>query len=373
VIKHMSPDIAKIRKLVRQSKCLQDKMTAKESATWLAIINQEEVVARELYPESCPPLSSSSSLGSGSLLINDCSEYDVEGFEKEQHGFDVEERKPEIVMMHPLASFGVAKMQHFPIKEEVATTVNLEFTRKRKQNNDMNVMVMDRSAGYTCENGQCPHSKMNLGFQDRSSRDNHQMVCPYRDNRLAYGASKFHMGGMKLVVPQQPVQPIDLSGVGVPENGQKMITELMAMYDRNVQSNQTSMVMENQSVSLLQPTVHNHQEHLQFPGNMVEGSFFEDLNIPNRANNNNSSNNQTFFQGNNNNNNVFKFDTADHNNFEAAHNNNNNSSGNRFQLVFDSTPFDMASFDYRDDMSMPGVVGTMDGMQQKQQDVSIWF
>jgi len=328
VIKHMSPDIAKIRKLVRQSKCLQDKMTAKESATWLAIINQEEVVARELYPESCPPLSSSSSLGSGSLLINDCSEYDVEGFEKEQHGFDVEERKPEIVMMHPLASFGVAKMQHFPIKEEVATTVNLEFTRKRKQNNDMNVMVMDRSAGYTCENGQCPHSKMNLGFQDRSSRDNHQMVCPYRDNRLAYGASKFHMGGMKLVVPQQPVQPIDLSGVGVPENGQKMITELMAMYDRNVQSNQTPpTLMENQSMVIDAKAAQNQQ-----------------LNF--------NSGNQMFMQQ-----------------------GTNNGVNNRFQMVFDSTPFDMAAFDYRDDWQ----TGAMEGMgkqqqqQQQQQDVSIWF
>nr|AAP03999.1 EIL3 [Nicotiana tabacum] len=45
VIKHMFPDIAKIRKLVRQSKCLQDKMAAKESATWLAIISQEEALA----------------------------------------------------------------------------------------------------------------------------------------------------------------------------------------------------------------------------------------------------------------------------------------------------------------------------------------
>ena len=98
----------------------------------------------------------------------------------------------------------------------------------------------------------------------------------------------------------------------------------------------------------------------------MEGSFFEDLNIPNRVNN------QMFFQGNNNNS-GFKYDTAHttNNNFEAAH---NNASSNRFQLVFDSPPFDMASFDYRDDMSMPGVVGTMDGMQQqKQQDVSIWF
>ncbi|EFJ10544.1 hypothetical protein SELMODRAFT_16064, partial [Selaginella moellendorffii] len=37
VIKHLSPDIAKIRTLVRSSKCLQDKMTAKESATWIAV------------------------------------------------------------------------------------------------------------------------------------------------------------------------------------------------------------------------------------------------------------------------------------------------------------------------------------------------
>ncbi|KAF3605039.1 hypothetical protein DY000_02049626 [Brassica cretica] len=60
-----------------------------------------------------------------------------------------------------------------------------------------------------------------------------------------------------------------------------------------------------------------------------------------------------------NNNNGFKYDTTHtNNNFEAAH---NNSSSNRFQLVFDSPPLDMASFDYRDDM------------HQKQQDVSTGF
>ncbi|KAJ8528997.1 hypothetical protein K7X08_035832 [Anisodus acutangulus] len=42
VIKHMLPDIAKIRRLVRQSKCLQDKMTAKESSIWLAVLSREE-------------------------------------------------------------------------------------------------------------------------------------------------------------------------------------------------------------------------------------------------------------------------------------------------------------------------------------------
>lgn len=44
VIKHMSPDIAKIRRHVRQSKCLQDKMTAKESAVWLGVLSREEAL-----------------------------------------------------------------------------------------------------------------------------------------------------------------------------------------------------------------------------------------------------------------------------------------------------------------------------------------
>ncbi|KAK4779585.1 hypothetical protein SAY87_015691 [Trapa incisa] len=42
VIKHMSPDITKIRRHIRQSKCLQDKMTAKESAIWSTVLSREE-------------------------------------------------------------------------------------------------------------------------------------------------------------------------------------------------------------------------------------------------------------------------------------------------------------------------------------------
>ncbi|PIN15684.1 hypothetical protein CDL12_11666 [Handroanthus impetiginosus] len=79
VIKHMSPDIAKIRKLVRQSKCLQDKMTAKERATWLAIINREETLLRKLHPNSFLP--SSSADGSGLYVISDTTDYDVERVE----------------------------------------------------------------------------------------------------------------------------------------------------------------------------------------------------------------------------------------------------------------------------------------------------
>lgn len=47
VIKHMSPDIAKIRRLIRQSKCLQDKMTAKESSIWLGVLSREEATIQQ--------------------------------------------------------------------------------------------------------------------------------------------------------------------------------------------------------------------------------------------------------------------------------------------------------------------------------------
>ncbi|XP_074581042.1 protein ETHYLENE-INSENSITIVE 3-like 1a [Curcuma longa] len=78
VVKHMLPDIHKIRRMVMQSRCLQDKMTAKESAAWLAVVKQEE----ETYVKSHPDARFLSSAGSvaGALSFNgSCSEYDVEG------------------------------------------------------------------------------------------------------------------------------------------------------------------------------------------------------------------------------------------------------------------------------------------------------
>ncbi|KAK7334541.1 hypothetical protein VNO80_26300 [Phaseolus coccineus] len=50
VIKHISPDIAKIRNIVRHSRTLQDKLTAKETAIWSAIVKREESFARRSYP-----------------------------------------------------------------------------------------------------------------------------------------------------------------------------------------------------------------------------------------------------------------------------------------------------------------------------------
>ncbi|TKY48350.1 ETHYLENE INSENSITIVE 3 3 protein [Spatholobus suberectus] len=83
VIKHMSPNIAKIRRHVRQSKCLQDKMTAKESAIWLGVLSREEALIRQ--PSSDNGTSGITGMPPGVPVENkqaatsSASNYDVDG------------------------------------------------------------------------------------------------------------------------------------------------------------------------------------------------------------------------------------------------------------------------------------------------------
>ncbi|GMH13266.1 hypothetical protein Nepgr_015107 [Nepenthes gracilis] len=250
VIKHMSPDIAKIRKLVCQSKCLQDKMTAKESATWLAIINQEEAMARKLYPDKCPPPSDD---GSGSLIVIDSSDYDVEGVENELNSFDAQDCK-----LHHTNHFSFripgSKDKFLPlmidpqIKGELVD-VKSSYIKKRKQPSCG--ALMDKEL-YVCEYPQCPYSEYHLGFLDRHSRNNHQLVCPFgvnstqgvggsnfrinNDKQPSFGTSKILPASLtqsELPVPStaQPSSSFGVSRLGLPEDSQKIISELISFFD----------------------------------------------------------------------------------------------------------------------------------------------
>jgi len=84
VIKHMSPNFDKIRNHVRKSKCLQDKMTAKESLIWLGVLQREERLVRsidngvsEITHRSAPEDRNETRIAHSSS-----NEYDVDGFEE---------------------------------------------------------------------------------------------------------------------------------------------------------------------------------------------------------------------------------------------------------------------------------------------------
>ncbi|XP_047971772.1 ETHYLENE INSENSITIVE 3-like 3 protein [Salvia hispanica] len=83
VIKHMSPDIAKVRRLISLSKCLQDKMTAKESSIWLAVLSMEEALIRQPSSENGSSGITEARLkgrgGKKRLSVESDSDYDVDG------------------------------------------------------------------------------------------------------------------------------------------------------------------------------------------------------------------------------------------------------------------------------------------------------
>ncbi|KAL0464220.1 UNVERIFIED_CONTAM: protein ETHYLENE INSENSITIVE 3 [Sesamum latifolium] len=231
----------------------QDKMTAKESATWLSIINQEEALSRKLYPDSCP--ASSLTAGSGSFLISDTSDYDVEAVDDDGN-FEVD-CKP---LDGNLFNFGVSStkdksimLPFGPVKGEIFD-VDSEFTLKRKQT-PVTVEKHTVTNIYTCEFPQCPHSDYRMGFNDRTSRNNHQMNCQFRfgsSERLC--APTYQINNEKRALCSAPSNEtkvstlpmnnaptcVNISDLGIPEDGERMIAELMSFYDNNLQDSSSS-------------------------------------------------------------------------------------------------------------------------------------
>ncbi|XP_060218257.1 ETHYLENE INSENSITIVE 3-like 1 protein [Lycium barbarum] len=251
VIKHISPDIAKIRKLVRQSKCLQDKMTAKESATWLAIINQEDALARKLYPDSYPQ--GCLAVGNGSFFISDASDYDVEGMDNERN--NEMERKPthDINLQNGIMvpKDGIL----MPVKGEIIDLTS-DFTIQKRKQPSFEESVDQKI--YTCEYLHCPYSHYQAGFLDRTSRNNHQISCPFRFNSAQrLGTPKYQINNENNTVfsPPKPAVPsvtgsssVSVSGLGLSEDGQRMISDLITFYDSNFQQNGSSICSGNSEI-----------------------------------------------------------------------------------------------------------------------------
>ncbi|KAI3906488.1 hypothetical protein MKW92_017762 [Papaver armeniacum] len=126
VIKHMSPDFKNVRRLVVQSKCLQNKMTAKETLTWSNIVTQEEALCDHL---------------NDSLINISCSSAMKE---KEE--------------------------------EDDFNSIHSTVTDEEEQQDGVSMIDLI----YTCQNKECPQSVMEFGFANKNTRTDHESVCGYR-------------------------------------------------------------------------------------------------------------------------------------------------------------------------------------------------
>ncbi|KAL6502973.1 hypothetical protein OROHE_024141 [Orobanche hederae] len=145
VIKHMSPDIAKIRRLIRQSKCLQDKMTAKESSIWLGVLSREEGLIRQ--PSSDNGSSGISEVpspkGRGKTKkrarVDSDSGYDVEGFNNVLESVsskDDREIEPPVVQVKPNRHVKDKKREGERMKKRKHTKLNPNSQMGVDVNND---------------------------------------------------------------------------------------------------------------------------------------------------------------------------------------------------------------------------------------------
>ncbi|XP_042459804.1 protein ETHYLENE-INSENSITIVE 3-like 1a [Zingiber officinale] len=222
VIKHMSPDIEKIRRLVRQSKCLQDKMTAKESATWLAVLKQEEEMYMKLHPDACPAPSSG-----------------VVGGVEEGHNGDMDYKV-------------AVETNTFKLG---ANSCTANFVKSEESHIMMDPELEMNQRIYTCENVACPHSNVYHGFLDRNARNSHQYFCKYQNgippgvgkvnNQVQSAENKPSVFTLPSNTQPNPPSigsnhnPIEMSDLGIPSDGQKSINELMDFYENNVNSCKT--------------------------------------------------------------------------------------------------------------------------------------
>ncbi|WOK95916.1 ethylene insensitive-like protein [Canna indica] len=244
VIKHISPDIEKIRQLVRQSKCLQDKMTAKESVIWLGVIKQEEEMYMKLHPDAYFPSTSGNNITGAISFTSSSSEYDVEGAD--------ESRSEDIINLKSHAEASVFDMSCSAMNEKfsrVKEEISIEYFQKRRVDEPQSA-IHQRS--YTCDNVQCPHNDPRHGFLDRNARNHHQYLCKYNTVPQSVGVAlssfqvkenKSQMFSLPLNTQSNPaafvsgLNPVNASDVGIPSDGQKSINHLMSLYDHNLNAN----------------------------------------------------------------------------------------------------------------------------------------
>ncbi|XP_020988508.1 putative ETHYLENE INSENSITIVE 3-like 4 protein [Arachis duranensis] len=170
VIKHMSPDLEKLKRLVTQSKTLQDKMTAKDNATWSKVVSQEEALLR---------------------LTNKCLKISPSSFNDEENNKEDEEGEIEVFESSPISSINNS-LNHVLFGGGGSSSNGgsekrkCDFDSNNNGNNNNNGNSFVDKPIYTCQNVDCPQSNLSMGFRDKNSRMDHESMCAFRRATLDY-------------------------------------------------------------------------------------------------------------------------------------------------------------------------------------------
>lgn len=200
VIKHMSPDIAKIRKLIRQSKCLQDKMTAKESATWLGVLNQEEACIKQLNQIHGTSKSSSISGNAndaGCMATSSSNEYDIDDYtyspssdstkddaQNEQTDVNPHERNPNLQEGHTASERNSLNNKTTDNSSVAARGGRLVSNSKKKRSHSNSSIQEQRP--FLCPHEGCLHQDQRNGFLNISQRNSHANNCHHKSGTEGY-------------------------------------------------------------------------------------------------------------------------------------------------------------------------------------------
>jgi hypothetical protein len=184
----MSPDIAKIKKLVRQSKGLQDKMTAKESATWLAVLNREEALSQQ---QNQGQIVGGTPGSTGVLTLSSSGEYDVDVYDDSPSSvYPRDEAQVETETGPTIAGSqnsrgaetgcegGNLNEKASDDLAQVVNDRNLSEASRKKRSASENILQEDRV--FVCSYDGCKHSNGRNEFLDINERNMHNFNCPYR-------------------------------------------------------------------------------------------------------------------------------------------------------------------------------------------------
>ncbi|GLJ23307.1 hypothetical protein SUGI_0440910 [Cryptomeria japonica] len=158
----------------------KDKMTAKESATWLGVLNQEET--QTWSADKGNGASNNCNIQSGSntrgCTTSSASEYDVESsddFQSSDSAKDDTQNREEDV--------NPCERQILNKKDTSNSSVvvqNGDTTSASKKKRGRGKRSIKEQRTFMCSNEGCPHQDKSNGFSDINQRNSHANNCPYR-------------------------------------------------------------------------------------------------------------------------------------------------------------------------------------------------